>query len=101
MSSTTTTSSQLPCGAEIVDGGVDFRVWYAERAAVHVVLVDAAGNAPARRTMDEEPNGFFSILCSGMLRMAASTTFNWTMIQNSIRDPVDDFNHTACTALRR
>jgi maltooligosyltrehalose trehalohydrolase len=61
MSSTTTTARRLPCGAEIVDGGVDFRVWAPERAAVQVVLVDAAGKVLARRTMDEESNGFFSV----------------------------------------
>ena len=34
-------------------------------------------------------------------RTAASTTFNWTTIRSSIPIPRHDFNHTACTALRR
>ena len=101
MSSTTTTSRQLPCGAEIVDGGVDFRVWAPERATVHVVFVDAAGNALARQVDGRRTEWLFFRSRSMTPRTATSTTFNWTTIRSSIPIRHRTFNRTACTARRR
>ena len=55
---------RLPVGADIVSGGVHFRVWAPRAARVDVVI---EGGAPARTVrLDAENNGYFSAMTTGV-----------------------------------
>src|SRR5262245_41516888 len=49
----------FPIGAELVSGGVDFRVW-APRSRTAAVEFEAASGAPERITLAAEGGGYFS-----------------------------------------
>src|SRR5689334_6876967 len=52
---------RLPVGAELVEGGVHFRVWAPSRRQIEVV-VDGADPAP----LQAEPGGYFSGTIAGL-----------------------------------
>jgi maltooligosyltrehalose trehalohydrolase len=53
---------RMPVGAEVVDGGVLFRVWAPRRKRMHVVLVDADGAEREKIELEEDVDGYFSVL---------------------------------------
>ena len=50
------TKRRLPIGAEVVDGGVHFRIWAPRRIQVEVVFE----NSNRRLRLSAEGNGYFS-----------------------------------------
>ena len=60
-----TSARRLPVGAEVVDGGVHFRVWAPKRKKVEVVFEGPAGDWPLAVALDPEDDGYFSGLVEG------------------------------------
>jgi maltooligosyltrehalose trehalohydrolase len=58
-------SRRLPIGAEVVPGGVHFRVWAPRCESVEVVFESASGSWPVEMELDAEGNGYFSGLVPG------------------------------------
>src|SRR3954471_7248663 len=54
---------RLPVGAEVVPGGVHFRVWAPRRKRVEIVL--ECGTAAGTHPLTPEPDGYHSILVPG------------------------------------
>jgi len=57
---------RLPVGAEVVRGGVHFRVWAPERRRVRVRLEDEAGAALEEHALACEPGGYHAVLVAGV-----------------------------------
>src|SRR5690554_3857070 len=56
-----TAERSLPIGAEVVAGGVHFRVWAPPRRRVEVVLEDTGEST----VLDREENGYHSVFVEG------------------------------------
>jgi maltooligosyltrehalose trehalohydrolase len=54
--------TRVPFGAEVIEGGVHFRVWAPRRKRIQLILVDEHGDELRRIDLEEEPDGFFSVL---------------------------------------
>jgi maltooligosyltrehalose trehalohydrolase len=53
-------SRRLPIGAEVVPGGVHFRVWAPRCKRVEVVFESPSGSWPVERELEVEKDGYFS-----------------------------------------
>jgi maltooligosyltrehalose trehalohydrolase len=58
-------SRRLPIGAEVVPGGVHFRVWAPRCERVEVVFEGPSGSWPVEMELEAEGNGYFSGLVPG------------------------------------
>src|SRR5215204_792240 len=71
--------SQLPLGAQVQDGGVQFRVWAPKRARVDVVLEEDGRSFP----LTKDGHGYFSAL----VPIASAGMSYWYRVDNGRRTP--------------
>ncbi|OWW02402.1 malto-oligosyltrehalose trehalohydrolase [Rhizobium sp. R72] len=86
-----TRSRRYPIGAELVDGGVSFRVWAPSRARVHVVIDGAE-----EHELQSEPKGYFSAFVPGVTAGARY----WLRLDDQLArhaDPASRFQSTGTT----
>ena len=84
---------RLPIGAEIMPGGVHFRVWAPQRQQVEVVFLPRsgqAGGAVAGRLLDRQPDGYFAGLVADA---CAGTRYSYRLDDDSqlYPDPASRF----------
>jgi maltooligosyltrehalose trehalohydrolase len=80
----------LPVGAEVLAGGVHFRVWAPRRKRIQVALVDVNGGELARHPLHAEDNGYFS----GLVADAGAGSVYWMLVDDESKrypDPASRF----------
>src|SRR4051812_46519155 len=75
---------RLPVGAEVVPGGVEFRVWAPDRDAVLVEVAGAGRAAP----LDAEGDGYFSRVVAGV---GPGALYRYRVGDGSFPDPASRF----------
>jgi maltooligosyltrehalose trehalohydrolase len=84
-------SRRLPVGAEVVPGGVHFRVWAPKRKTVEVVFERQEGDGPATLLLEREgKEGYFSGLAEGAVA-GALYRFRLDKEENLYPDPASRF----------
>jgi maltooligosyltrehalose trehalohydrolase len=68
----------LPVGAEVVAGGVSFRLWAPRRRRIQVVLVDEQGDERARHALQAHDDGYFT----GVVEEAQAGDWYWFLVDD-------------------
>jgi maltooligosyltrehalose trehalohydrolase len=80
----------IPIGAEVVAGGVSFRVWAPRRRRIQVILVDEQGDERARHELEPHDDGYFA----GLIESAQPGNWYWFLVDDETKrypDPASRF----------
>lgn len=82
------TKRRMPIGAELVEGGVHFRVWATQSKAAAVQLLSPSGDELKTIPLETESNGYFSALVPGI---GAGALYKIKLDSGIFPDPVSRF----------
>src|SRR5262245_11598561 len=78
----------LPIGAEVVEGGVHFRVWAPAAKEVQVVVEDGRGGGAPGGSLSGEADGYFSSFVSDL---GAGARYRYRVNGKLLPDPASRF----------